>query len=554
MDPKQRPSEAVFADGKTARILALRPEAIGVAYPTRQVYDRKTYELRDAVASDVAEIVGSVAVICVDGPLEHKGGDAWWSYWQSYEQLAIDFKLILDDPSIEAVVLKFDSPGGEVSGLNETVAIMKGMKAASGKPVIGYVDEACYSAAYALAMVCDELYLPESGGVGSIGVITAMSDVTAMLKKDGIRVEVIASGTKKTDGHPYVPMSDGAIKRTRKKIDQFAASFFDLVAGGRGLSVETVAGFQAGTFNGQSAVDVGLADGVMSLSDCLTLAKEQFTSSTVPTDQSEEKESPNMSGQIAAAKAIKDAQAALASAKTVDAKAAASARVVAAEKELAKVKKTKTVTTDTHEEEVDDGEESDAGTDDGDDDSDSGTGSMSDSAEEDEEKKSAMHPGDNATTGLHTKDRLLRHCRDITGKKSIEEVMGALQSMADSTKKVSKLSSEVAALRKEREDEKLSAMISKGMRDGKLAPAQKSWAKTQTLASLSAYLDAAPKMVRTIEESAVPTESVDALTPDEIAMCANARPPVDPAKYAKMKADIRARSGGGTTGTNGKGV
>ena len=258
-----------------------------------------------------------------------------------------------------------------------------------------------------------------------------------------------------------------------------------------------------------------------------------------------------MSGQIAAAKALKDAQSALAAAKTKDARALASARVVAAEAELAKVKKTKTVTTDTHEEEVDDGEESDAGSSGTDDDDSSDGGSESESAEDDEEKKSAMHPGDNAKTGLHTKDRLLRHCRDITGKKSIEEVMGALQSMADSTKKVAKLSSEVASLRKERDDEKLAAMISKGMRDGKLAPAQKSWAKTQTIVSLAAYLDAAPKMVRTVEESAMPAESADSLTPDEIAMCANASPPVDPAKYAKMKADIRARSGGAI---NGKGV
>ena len=43
--------------------------------------------------------------------------------------------------------------------------------------------------------------------------------------------------------------------------------------------------------------------------------------------------------------------------------------------------------------------------------------------------------------------------------------------------------------------------------------------------------------------AAEPAE-VDALTPNEIAMCAAARPPVDPAAYAKTKAAIKARSGG----------
>jgi len=490
---KVRPATAIFADGSSKRAtpLAIHPEAIGVSYDVMPAD-----EVRNA------KVVDGVAILCVDGPLEHKGGDSWWSYWQTYEDLASDFKSCLDDGGVRAVILKFDSPGGECAGLNETVALMQRMKSESGKTVIGYVDEACYSAAYALAMVCDEVYLPESGGVGSIGVITAMCDVTAMNEKQGVRVEVIASGTKKTDGHPAVPLSDGAIKRTRRVVEKLAASFFELVSAGRGLSVETVKGFEAGTFTGQDAVDAGLADGVMSFSDCLTFATNEFSSSNSPPERSADKEPEIMAGKIAAAKAKSEADKALAAAnaamtasKTDGERALAAARVLAAEEVLAKVTKTKTVTTDTHEEEVDDGKEEEeaAFPDKGDDDE------GEDEGDDEEDCEDAAK----ASVGAHTRAGLLALARRITGKTSIDEVMGALHATWQSSKKSRGLAAEVAALRAESERTKVAALVATGIRAGKIAPSQKAWARGQTPASLKAYLDAAPKMVHTTDDEHV---------------------------------------------------
>lgn len=501
---RERPTNAIFVDGssKHSTPLAIHPEAIGVSYPTRVIRDRESYKLREVVTADVAEIANGVAVISVDGPLEHKGGGGWWSFWQNYEDLACDFNLVVNDPAIKAVVLKFDSPGGECAGLNETVAIMQGMKADAGKPVIAYVDEACYSAAYALAMVADEIYLPESGGVGSIGVITAMCDVTKLNEKQGVRVEVIASGSKKTDGHPAVALTEGAIKRTRRTVDKLAASFFDLVSAGRGLSTEVIRGFEAGTFTGQDAVDAGLADGVMSLHDCLTFTTNEFSSFNSPTEQSEEKDPDTMPGKIAAAKALNDAEKALASAnatlvgaKTDADRALAAARVLAAEDVVAKVKKTKTVTTDTHEEEVDDGEEEAKDPPPSDDDDD---GDEEEDDDDDGDGKAAASAS--ASIGEHTTKGLLALARRITGKKSIDEVMGALHATWQSSKKTKTLAAEVASLKADAERSKVSALIERGMKAGKLAPTQRAWAKTQTPASLKAYLDAAPKMVHTVDD------------------------------------------------------
>lgn len=504
----------IFADGsKPSRPLALHPEAIGVAYPPRKTYDRETYQLREMVASDVAEIVDGIAVLSVEGPLEHKGGGGWWCFWQTYEELARDFKLVVDDESVSAVVLKFDSPGGEVSGLTETVRILQQMKEASGKRVIAYVDEDCYSAAYALAMVADEIYLPESGGVGSIGVITAMVDVTKMDQKDGIRVEVIASGAKKADGHPHVPLSSGAIKRAQKRVDKLAAAFFDLVSEGRGLSVEEIAAMQAGVFTGTEAVSAGLADGVMTLGECLTLAADVFGSTEKPTDHSAgAKETTNM-GVLAATRALNEANAKLAAAKTDKERASAAALVTSAEQALAaakasekpaaKVKKTKTVVTDTHEEEIDDGEPEDDEDEDEEDDDDASSDDADDSAEDDDAEESASTSATNAASAVRSvkSDKALaRFVLKMTGQKTIEQAAGALQAAWDSNRRTAKLAAKVARLEQDATRTKLGALVAKGMKAGQLAPSQKRWAMTQTPESLKAYLETAPKMVHTSED------------------------------------------------------
>ncbi len=487
--PTRNDSVRVFAEpSDKARPVALLPSAIGAAYPER-------------AAADICEVIGGVAIVDVSGPLSHKGG-GWWSWFLSYEELARRFHFALAESDVSSVILKFDSPGGDVAGLNETVAIMQRMKRQSRKPVYAYVDESCYSAAYALAMVADEIYLPPSAGLGSIGVITALADQTAADKKMGLRVEVIASGTKKADGHPHVALTDDVIKRTKRRVDKLASQFFELVSAGRKLPIETIKSFQAGVFLGSKAVDVGLADGVMSLSDLLTTATDMVVSTkSSPTDRSVGKERSYMSRVIAALKALTDANKALAAAKTDSERALCAARVVDLE---AKYKHEKKTTTETEESDDEDSEEADddAGSDSGsdaaeDDDDDEGDSSVSST---DASSTGAEESNDDAKTGLYTKDRLLRQVRQMTGRRSIEECMGALNALHVATKRNAKLSAKVTHLENRALNEERNALIARGLRDGRIAPSQRAWAREQSPKLLRAYLAATPKMVHTSSE------------------------------------------------------
>ncbi len=478
----------VFCTPQTRGVLALNPSAVNVSYPT-------------VSAARVAEVVDGVAVLCIDGPLVHRAGCGWLDY----ESIAVCFKACLDDGAVREVVLKFDSPGGEVAGLNETVAAMQGMKIASGKRVTGYVDESCYSAAYALAMVCDEVWMPASAGVGSIGVITSLVDVTGQLEAEGVRVEVVASGEQKTDGHPMVPMTDAAIARTKGMVADLAEAFFEIVSRARGITVDAVRALDAGILIGQAAVDAGLADGICSFPFLLTPRESRATLAGTP--QSKGKSM------------------------TIE-KKEASALVVDG-----KVTKTKTVVTDTHEEEVDDGmpeepKEEPKGEDVP---ADEGEEEMPDDEEDEESAAVAAR-------------EILAIGRSITGESKSKSILAGLRAMAAEKGHAATLQARVDALEAAAKNEKLKAIVAGGIRAGKLAPGQKSWAMGQTPEALKAFLASAPTIVRPKAEemsAALAPAEHDELTADELAMCAAANPPVDPAKYAATKAAIKARSTAG---------
>jgi HK97 family phage prohead protease len=225
---------------------------------------------------------GAVAVIRIEGPLMQRGG--WW--WDGYEAIQDRFAAACDDASIGAILLRINSPGGVVAGCFEAVRAMRKMKAAAGKRVIAFADEAAYSAAYAIATVADEICLPEPGGVGSVGVIGTLLDWTAANEQCGIKVVVVKSGALKADGHPDEPLTDDVVERYQERIDDLGRQFATLVGEARGKSADEVLKLEAACLYGRGAVSGGLADSVMSYGDALaratTLAAERVDAAGQP--------------------------------------------------------------------------------------------------------------------------------------------------------------------------------------------------------------------------------------------------------------------------------
>lgn len=225
------------------------------------------YERREI---DEGCVVEGIGLVYIDGPLDAKPS----GWFDNYECILQRFRDIIYADETQCVLLKIDSPGGDANGLDETVRAMIRCKEETGKPVYAYADEGAYSAAFAIACAADEIYLPEPGGLGSVGVISCLVSVSRMNEKMGVDVELVTSGERKADGNPDAPITDEARDHVQRRVDQLAGIYYQLVSEARGMSVKAVKGMQADTYYGQEAVEIGLADGVMSLDDVLRLADE----------------------------------------------------------------------------------------------------------------------------------------------------------------------------------------------------------------------------------------------------------------------------------------
>jgi signal peptide peptidase SppA len=204
-------------------------------------------------------VISGVALIPICGILVHKR--TWWSWDEiTYDEIAQSIIAALADDEVRGIAFAINSPGGEVAGCFDMCDAIYALRGT--KPMLAVADEACYSAAYAIASAADRVVLPRTGGVGSVGVIAMHMDITKMLDDAGIRVTTIQYGDRKSDSYPTTPLSDEAQARMQADVDRLGELFVAQVARNRGLKRSAVRDTEAACFMGETAVEVGLADEV----------------------------------------------------------------------------------------------------------------------------------------------------------------------------------------------------------------------------------------------------------------------------------------------------
>jgi len=195
----------------------------------------------------------------------------------SYASIADQIDGAVTDPGVSGIVLDIDSPGGEAAGVFE---LSRRIRAAGAKkPIWAVANDAAFSAAYAIAASAERLYITETAGVGSIGVIALHVDQSARDATDGLRYTAITAGEHKNDFSPHEPLSVQAHASLQAEVDRLYAIFTDQVAQMRGIKVQAVRATQAALFFGEDAVKAGLADGVLSLDAAISDMKNQLRTS-----------------------------------------------------------------------------------------------------------------------------------------------------------------------------------------------------------------------------------------------------------------------------------
>jgi protease-4 len=99
-----------------------------------------------------------------------------------------------DDDRVKAVVLKVDSPGGEVLASDEIYNAIKDFQKRTPKPVIASMGSLAASGGYYISSPCRWIVANEMTITGSIGVIMSSWNYRGLMDKVGVLPQVFKSG------------------------------------------------------------------------------------------------------------------------------------------------------------------------------------------------------------------------------------------------------------------------------------------------------------------------------------------------------------------------
>lgn len=177
------------------------------------------------------------------------------------------------DEKIRGILLRIDSPGGEVTASDIIHNELIQFKKTTGIPVVGLALGTAASGAYYIASACDYLIAHPSTITGSIGVISIFPSTEELLSKIGIEVKVIKSGQMKDAGSPFRELTPDEEKIFQIVINEMYEKFLDVVLKGRQdkISEEELKKIADGRIlTAEQALEQGLIDQIGYFTDALS--------------------------------------------------------------------------------------------------------------------------------------------------------------------------------------------------------------------------------------------------------------------------------------------
>ena len=177
-----------------------------------------------------------------------------------------------ESPSVRAVVLRINSPGGVVAPTQEIATAVRRLREAK-KPVVASLGSVAASGGYYVAVAADRIYASPGTLTGSIGVVMQLANVEGLLKKVGVEYVVVKAGAYKDVGNFARPMTPEERRILQSLLDDVYDQFIGAVAEGRGLDPQAVRGFAEGRiYSGRQAQGLKMVDELGGLEDAVEAA------------------------------------------------------------------------------------------------------------------------------------------------------------------------------------------------------------------------------------------------------------------------------------------
>jgi protease-4 len=184
-----------------------------------------------------------------------------------------DLKLFGEDPSIKAIILRINSPGGIVAASQEIYDVISRQQ--EKKPIIASMESVAASGGYYIALPSDVIVANPGTVTGSIGVIMEWPVLEKLLQKLGIEFEVIKSKEHKDIGSTHRRLSERERQLMQELVTDVHDQFVDVTALHRDLPRDSVLKYADGrVFTGQKAKELGFIDTLGSFEVAVDIAAD----------------------------------------------------------------------------------------------------------------------------------------------------------------------------------------------------------------------------------------------------------------------------------------
>ena len=174
-----------------------------------------------------------------------------------------------DDTSIKGIILRIDSPGGSVAPSQEIYDEVLKIRR-NGKKIYASMGNLGASGGYYIAAAADKIFANPGTLTGSIGVIMAFSNFEELMRKIGLRPEVIKAGKFKDVGSPGRAMTKEERNYLQNVVDDVHSQFIEAIALGRGIKIEEARKLATGSiFTGRQALKLNLVDNMGGMEDAI---------------------------------------------------------------------------------------------------------------------------------------------------------------------------------------------------------------------------------------------------------------------------------------------
>jgi protease IV len=168
-----------------------------------------------------------------------------------------------DEPSIKAIILHINSPGGGAAASQEIYHEVLRVRQEKHKKIIASVESVGASGAYYIASACDKIYANDASLVGSIGVIIEWTNYGELLRWAKLKNVTITSGDLKDAGDPSRDVTPKEQAYFQSLVDNMFTQFVHDVATSRHTTDDKIKPLATGqVWTGQQALPLGLIDKV----------------------------------------------------------------------------------------------------------------------------------------------------------------------------------------------------------------------------------------------------------------------------------------------------